>query len=106
SAVLAGEGDNVIAEYLGGASATEEFVDRWRTPGDTRSKLWEERFGETKYLALGDQAWREGLKKAGLEASDVDTVVVTGLHARAARSLSGRLGAAKEALANDLSATV
>src|SRR5207248_2606291 len=27
----------VIAEYLGGASATEEFLERWRTPGSTRS---------------------------------------------------------------------
>src|SRR5687767_6241594 len=26
----------VVAEYLGGSSATEEFVDRWRTPGDSR----------------------------------------------------------------------
>jgi hypothetical protein len=101
-----GEGDGVIAELIGAASVTEEFVDRWRTPGDARSKLWEERFGETKYVPLGDQAWREGLKSAGIEASAVDTVIVTGLHARAARSLATRLGVAKEVLANDLSATV
>jgi hydroxymethylglutaryl-CoA synthase len=43
----------LLAEYIGGASATEEFLDRWRTPGDVRSKQWEERFGETKYVALG-----------------------------------------------------
>jgi hydroxymethylglutaryl-CoA synthase len=105
AAVLVGEGP-LIAEHMGGASATEEFLDRWRTPGDTRSKQWEERFGETKYVALGDRAWREALKRAELSAEQVDTVIVTGLHARAARSLSGRLGAAKEALADDLSATV
>src|SRR5206468_3701980 len=32
-----GEGPKVIAEHLGGASTTEEFVDRWRTPGAVRS---------------------------------------------------------------------
>ena len=96
----------MLAEVVGGASATEEFVDRWRTSGEPRSKLWEERFGETKYVALGDQAWREALKTAGAEAGSVDAVIVTGLHGRAARSLARRLGVATDALVNDLSATV
>jgi 3-hydroxy-3-methylglutaryl CoA synthase len=91
SAVLVGDTD-VIAEYLGGASMTEEFLDRWRTPGDMRSKVWEERFGETKYLTLGDRAWRDALKAAGLEADGVHRVIVTGLHGRAARAVGGRLG--------------
>ena len=104
AAVLVGEGP-LIAEHLGGASATEEFLDRWRTPGDVRSKQWEERFGETKYVALGERAWREALKNVELSAEQVDTVIVTSPHARAARSLSARLGAAKDALADDLTAT-
>ena len=37
---------------------------RWRQPGDDRSKAWEERFSETKYLPLGEQAWNEALKAA------------------------------------------
>src|SRR5207237_1148090 len=98
AAILIGEGDGVLAELVGAASATEEFVDRWRAPGDPRSKLWEERFGETKYVALGDQAWREALKTAGVEASAVDAVIVTGLHGRAARSLARRLGVSNDAL--------
>src|SRR3954454_8136381 len=106
AAFFVGEGDTVIAELIGTASATEEFVERWRTPGDSRSKQWEERFGETKYLPLGDQAWRVALKAAGIEAGDVDTLIVTGLHARAVRSLKGRLGVAKEAQADDLTATI
>jgi uncharacterized OB-fold protein/3-oxoacyl-[acyl-carrier-protein] synthase III len=104
AALLVGEGDAVIAEYIGGAGATEEFVDRWRTPGDVRSKQWEERFGETRYVALGDQAWREALKDAGLEAGDVATAIVTGPHARACTSLGRRLGV--ETLADDLAGTV
>jgi 3-hydroxy-3-methylglutaryl CoA synthase len=91
AAIVVGD-DNVIAEFLGGASMTEEFLDRWRTPGDVRSKVWEERFGETKYLALGDRAWREALKRAELDADAVNRVIVTGLHGRAARLLAGRIG--------------
>src|SRR2546423_9703593 len=32
SAIVVGEGDAVLAELIGTASATEEFVERWRTP--------------------------------------------------------------------------
>src|SRR5437763_91033 len=96
----------VAPAYLDKTNATAEFVERWRTPGEHRSKQWEERFGETKYLPLGDQAWREALKAAGIEAGDVHTLIVAGLHARAVRSLKGRLGVAKEIQADDLTATL
>ena len=108
AAILVGDDADgpLLAEYIGGASATEEFLDRWRTPGDTRSKQWEERFGENKYVALGDQAWREALKQAGLEAGAVASVIVTGLHGRAASSLARRLGVDKAAISDDLTGTV
>ena len=61
----------VVAEFLGGASATDEFVDRWRAPGEQRAKLWEERFGETRYLDLGRDAWARALKNAGVSVEDV-----------------------------------
>ncbi len=96
----------VIAEYLGGASATEEFIDRWRTPGDRVSKVWEERFGETQYLPLGERAWNGALKQAGLSPEQIDRLIVTGLHSRAVRGLAGRLGATNAATVDDLSATV
>ncbi|MGZ6973937.1 MAG: OB-fold domain-containing protein [Acidimicrobiia bacterium] len=96
----------VIAEYLGSGSATEEFLDRWRTPGDRRSKVWEERFGETKYVPLGEQAWNAALKAAELTPAQVDRVVVTGLHARAVRAVTKRLGVADGAVVDDLALTV
>jgi len=70
SALLVGDDSSgpLLAAFLGSASITEEFTDRWRSPGDTRSKLWEERFGETAYVPLGERAWREALKKAEIEA--------------------------------------
>jgi hypothetical protein len=95
----------LLAEFLGAASITEEFTDRWRGAGETRSKLWEERFGETQYVPLGERAWREALKQAGLEAENVDKAIVTGLHSRAVRVLTTKLGL-KDSLVDDLSSTV
>ena len=52
----------IIAEYFGGASITEEFTDRWRVPGSSTSRQWDERFGEIKYVPLGEQAFKAALK--------------------------------------------
>lgn len=107
AAALIGGSDTIgplIAEYLGGASITDEFVDRWRQPGDARSKLWEERFGEIKYLGAGTTAWQAALADAGLSREDVDIAVVSGLHAKAVRSMGGRLGA--KSVADDRSDTI
>jgi len=101
-----GPGTPVIAEFLGGASVTDEFLDRWRNAGDRRSKTWEERFGETRYVPLGTDAWQSGLKAAGVTAEEIDRVVVTGMHGRAVKALGRKLGVRDGALADDLSATV
>ena len=108
AAVLVGDDTDgtVVAELAGSASATEEFIDRWRTPGERRSKVWEERFGETKYLPLAEQAWNGALKAAELSPDQVTKLVVTGPHARAIRALIPRLGVDKAAIVDDLSATV
>ena len=74
----------------GRASVTEEFLDRWRTPGDRRSKQWEERFGELHYVALGTEAFKLALGQAGLGPEDVAQVVVSGTHARAVRQVAGQ----------------
>ncbi len=94
----------VVAEMLGSASATEEFVDRWRRPGSPRTGQWEERFGETRYGPLAVRAWEEALEAAGIGAEDVDVAVVTGVHGRAVERVAGRLGVAR--VADDLTAVV
>ncbi|MGH9080262.1 MAG: OB-fold domain-containing protein [Acidimicrobiales bacterium] len=101
-----GPGIPVIAEFLGAASVSEEFLDRWREAGERRSKVWEERFGETRYIALGTEAWASALKGAGLTAGEIDRVVVTGMHARAVRSLVRKLDVADDAVGDDLTASV
>lgn len=101
-----GDGTPVVAEYLGGASVSDEFLDRWRTAGDRRSRTWEERFGETRYVPLGADAWHAGLKAAGVTAEAVDRVVVTGMHGRAAKAVGRALGVRDGVLADDLGSTV
>jgi hydroxymethylglutaryl-CoA synthase len=96
----------VIAEYLGWASATDEFLDRWRAPGETRSKLWEERFGETRYLSLGADAFGRALKTVGASPGEVGRVAIAGMHARAAKALGTKLGVEDGALLDDLSGSI
>jgi hydroxymethylglutaryl-CoA synthase len=95
----------VLAELIGGGWATEEFLDRWRTPGETRSKVWEERFGETRYVPLGQTAWEDALKTAGLVADQVDVVAIAGTHARANAALAKQL-AVGDRLVDDRAAAV
>ncbi|HUD16310.1 MAG TPA: OB-fold domain-containing protein [Acidimicrobiales bacterium] len=101
-----GPGAPVIAELVGAASVSDEFLDRWRTPGERRSKVWEERFGETRYVPLGLEAWESALKAAGLTAGQVDAVAVTGMHGRAAKALTRKLGVGDGVVADDLTTTV
>ena len=106
AAILVGDDTDVLAELAASASASDEFTDRWRAPGERVSKLWEERFGENRYLALGREALDRALKAAGLEAGDLSRLVVTGMHGRAVSGLAKKLSLADGVLADDLTATV
>src|SRR6266851_2867488 len=59
---------SVIAEPIAFASASAEFLDRWRVPGESASRQWEERFGEHVYLPLASAAVGEALMQAGVAA--------------------------------------
>jgi 3-hydroxy-3-methylglutaryl CoA synthase len=106
AAVLVGEGDGLLAEVVGTGSATEEFLDRWRAPGEVRSKVWEERFGETRYVPLGVAAWEDALKSAGVVAGQVDHVAIASSHGRAASALAKKLAVGDRLAGRDLAATV
>ena len=105
AAFVFGEGP-IVAEPLGHASQSAEFLDRWRVPGDSFSRQWEERFGEHVYVPLGEAALAEALKQAGVTASAVDVLIVAGPHARSNRRVAAAAGVKKEAIADDLAASV
>src|SRR5215210_1319066 len=83
AAFLFGDGEplvNIVAE----ASVTAEFLDRWRVPGDSSTRSWEERFGLEMYLPLIRTAAQRALEQAGIEQGD--HVIVSSAHARAAKA--------------------
>jgi hydroxymethylglutaryl-CoA synthase len=96
----------LLAELVGKATASAEFLDRWRTPGASASKIWEERFGEQAYLPLADAAFAAAIKEAELTPDQIDHLIVVGTHARAARAFTARTGVRKEAVAGDLSESI
>ena len=104
AAFVIGESDAVVAEYIGGASITEDFIDRWRTPGEIRSKVWDDKFSELTYVAAGRQAYKNALEAAGLSADQVDLVAVAAPTARIGSALASKVGAAK--VVDDLTATI
>ena len=97
AAFLVGDGP-VVAELVGSASATAEFLDRWRIPGESSSRQWEDRFGESAYLPLALQAVEQALKSAGVAADELSAIVVAGLHERSRAAVAKRLGAAPSAV--------
>jgi hydroxymethylglutaryl-CoA synthase len=95
-----------LAELIGRASASAEFLDRWRVPGELDSHVWEERFGEEMYVPLAREAFADALKDAGVSEGQVDHAIVSGLHVRAVKAATAGLGVAKESFAPDLSSQV
>jgi hydroxymethylglutaryl-CoA synthase len=105
AAFVFGEG-NVLAEPIGHASLTAEFLDRWRTPGESYSRQWEERFGEFAYVPLGEGALLEALKHAGITAQAVDHLIVAGPHGRSNKRVAASAGTRKEALVDDRASVI
>ncbi|HEY3702459.1 MAG TPA: OB-fold domain-containing protein [Acidimicrobiales bacterium] len=108
-AVLVGAGEPglpVLAEPVAATSSTAEFLDRWRNPGQIASKVWEERFGEHAYVPLAEAAFTHALKDAGITADEVDHLLVTGTHSRAARRFLALSGVRREAVAPDLTPSI
>jgi 3-hydroxy-3-methylglutaryl CoA synthase len=105
--LIGGDEDGPVLAELGAyAAVTEEFVDRWRVPGEPGSKVWEERFGETKYVPLASEALKTALGYAGIGSGDVDALVVAGLHERACAAVAKASGVAPENIVDRLGATV
>jgi 3-hydroxy-3-methylglutaryl CoA synthase len=96
----------VVAELGPWASVTGEFVDRWRVPGEQRSRVWEERFGEMRYGELGADALDRLWKIAGIGPDDVDHLIVTGPHGRACKAVAQRSAVASDRLVEDVATVV
>jgi hydroxymethylglutaryl-CoA synthase len=108
AALLLGSDDDgpVLAEVVARAVVTEEFLDRWRVPGEPSSRVWEERFGETKYVPLALEALKSALGSAGWDAADIDHLAIAGLHERACSAVAKKSGVAADRIVDRLAVTV
>jgi 3-hydroxy-3-methylglutaryl CoA synthase/uncharacterized OB-fold protein len=80
--------ENVIAEIEASASATREFLDTWRAPGESFAHTWEERFALTQaYGPLLAEVAQKVLVKAGVKPGDLAKVIVDAANPRAADEL-------------------
>jgi hydroxymethylglutaryl-CoA synthase len=100
AAFLFGTGDDVVAEVVATASATAEFVDRWRAPGDAAGGTWEERFGEQRYVALARDVLSALAERTDVTA--VDRFAIASPNPRAVRAASEVVAAATGAKLADL----
>ena len=87
------------------APRPNEFLDRWRVPGEDASHVWEERFGEHAYVPLaGDRDQRRPeviwchAERARLRASSAVST------AARVRRVAASIGARPEAIVDDLTA--
>ncbi len=108
AALLFGEDSDgpVIAEVIGGAMRTAEFLDRWRSPGSASAKIWEERFAEAAYDPVIRDAVAQAYAGADIKPEQVDKVIMTGLAARAVRSAAKYVGVAPDKFVDALDSTV
>lgn len=66
-------GGNVLAEYLGGAALTADFVDHFRAAGQDVDYHWEERWVRDEGIGkLAPRAIESALGQAGVSAGQVD----------------------------------
>ena len=95
-AVLVADND-LVADFFGFHSLTQNMLDNWRSPGDSFVRSWEDRFATEEGLEriMGEIA-RGFLDKYGIEAGDVGKVALYAPDARRHISLSRQLGFAPD----------
>lgn len=96
----------VLAELVGTAHATTEILERWRLPGEPSSRVWEERFGEEVYAPLAAEVFADACKQAGVTPDELDHLIVSGLHARAANRIAATLGTRPSAAVDPLTSRI
>ena len=109
SAVLVGDDSDgpVLAEYVGAASRTLEVTERWRIPGETRSRSWEERLGAHVLGPAAAEALHAALADSGMgDTAGIDRLAVTGLNSRAVASALRAIGAQAGSVVDSLDDTV
>lgn len=106
AAILVGQGQ-VIAEWLGGASSSVDFVDHFRGAGEDHDYVWEERWiRDEGYSKLVPPVLKQALVSCGLDGAAVTHFVMPCIFKGLAEKLAKSAGIAATAVVEPLAATV
>ncbi|HEY9238074.1 MAG TPA: 3-oxoacyl-[acyl-carrier-protein] synthase III C-terminal domain-containing protein, partial [Burkholderiaceae bacterium] len=102
AALLIGR-DNVLAEYLGGATLSVDFVDHFRGTGEDIDYHWEERWVRDEGIGkMMPQAIGTALQRAGVAAAEVDHFIFPSTFAKMDAQLAKQCGLRAEAVVPNL----
>ncbi len=106
AALLVGRG-RVLAEYVGGAVHAVDFVDRFRLEGEDVDYQWEERWVRDEGITkLVPPVIDDALRRAGIEADQVDHFIFPTTFQKMDAQLAKRCGIRAEAIVDNLAAQV
>ena len=97
--------DDGVAKFLGASTITEDFVDHFRGANEEFDYHWEERWIRDEGLAkIVPEAVASVLKKASLQASDIDHFILPSTIGRAQGMIAKLCGIKDEAVSSPLAA--
>lgn len=86
-------GPRAVAELVASVSITRELLERWREPGEARTRTWEDRFGAEEYVPLGQRALDDVLERCGITSEELRKVVISTPHTRTRTALKKKFSA-------------
>jgi 3-hydroxy-3-methylglutaryl CoA synthase len=102
AAVVVGHG-NVLAQWIGAATTTADFVDHFRGSGEDFDYHWEERWiRDEGYQKLVPPVLKNALAAAKLEAANVDHFILPSTFKGVSDSIAKRVGIRPDAVADNL----
>lgn len=106
AAMLVGQGET-LADVIGMASSTVDFVDHFRGAGEEHDYHWEERWiRDEGFAKLVPPVLARALADAGVAAGAVSHFILPSTFKGVAEGMARKAGIAAEAVADNLAATV
>jgi len=98
---------DVIAEFVGSASISVEFMDLWRSKEDQFVHSWDDRFSITQgYNPFVTEAIKDVFHKTGCSPEDFAKIILYGVTPRYQTELASKLGFKPEQIQDSLYSTI
>jgi 3-hydroxy-3-methylglutaryl CoA synthase len=104
AALLVGD-DNVIAEFKGASTITEDFIDHYRGQSHDFDYNWEERWiKDVGFLSIAPRAIKAVFEKTGFSGGDIDKFIMPCVFGRVPAQVAGTFDIAPEKVADTMHA--